>query len=616
MPDNPSVVKDASGSNYNINSEASKSTDQYLNDLFSAIQKPAGAPLTASQYNPSGSRSEVIGQVSNKTLGSLPIFGSSMALFPQAVIDQQKKAKRDAEVEYQKELGKVDFEALALTDTLNNVNTNAQFQEKHRAGHDAWLEAAAERHGGNYMAALKSLSMNKDYIRWNASFAQYAAVDEDTSKKALEIINAAPGTVTPEQKEEAEDYLYGKSEDMLEETPIDVMLDKQRKFTKSASLNDIVTIAVTGVSEDITTEITEDYNAGVGTDSKVMIKEKIKALSEEKFEGIMKNIEALGVKKGSDDYNKAKDIVKTKFKTEVDKTITQLGKQDAAVKTWWNSGSTQIDENGNVKFLDMQTPFSKPAGGETGNGTNGFMYPNKDIAGKPITIQTMSGTPIYVIDETGQVRRVRLPESYAMTPESEFDFPFAPQGSSEGWVGEPGRYVAGSANISHTQVYKPEKTRELETAKGNYAGLEGTGQFPRAQEEKVGVVVRDELTNQNIELFGDLRILVPFKNAKDQLQVAMPDLQRVHNKLPKSSQSATTGTTSYAEEKPAESESMFDFSGVDKDKEVFQYEGDVYSYNQLKKAGHTDEAIGAMSPKVKQGNAVGKYRSKIADIKD
>ncbi|KKK73604.1 hypothetical protein LCGC14_2892160, partial [marine sediment metagenome] len=154
-----SVNDPLTGSNYGgINTEPTgmnASYKEYLDNLEKTTRRPVGGALRQQQYTPSANQSPVIGQISNQTLGSLPIFGGGATLFPQAILDNYAKAKKDSELEYLNSIGNVDMKTLELSATLKNPWLNQAFTTKYQNAMDTWLDTSAAQFGGDYVKGLK-----------------------------------------------------------------------------------------------------------------------------------------------------------------------------------------------------------------------------------------------------------------------------------------------------------------------------------------------------------------------------------------------------------------------------------------------------------------------------
>jgi hypothetical protein len=575
---NISVVDDPlTGGNYGgIKSDP---YTEYVDNLFSTIQTPNPKALEANQYYPSANQGVQIGSMSNETMGNMPIFGSGRALFPRAVVDNFRQAQRKAEIDYLNKLGEIDVAEYQNITNLKNPRLQQGFTNKYMGELDSWLDEAATRLGGDYMKAYHALSVDPEYHKMRKQYEDYAATYNQVFDKAVEIMALPGDEVSKESQMAAKDFVH-KFEN-IDVNNIDTLVNSSEKLRKHVSIFDVAKNMTDGAADRIRTTLTENFAAGKDADSFVYDKITTEGYLDSEINQMVED--AAEIHTFLQDDPAAKKMLTNQLKVQLGsvykKEFETIKRDMTTTGRYLKNNNINVDANGDVELGDISTTFTRLPQGKMGKGRNGILYPTKTQDGQPVIIPTISGMSMYVKDRNNQVRLVRVPGTFDMTPNAEYDL-----ASPQGWEHEPGRYVEGQIDFKHKKPYSQEDIKVL-TEGGKVKGEYATGQVSKTSEEEVPLQVRDELTGEVIKLYGTLQVLAPFDAVKDNIQRALPFTNRAHSRLPGESFSAPTDTPQYAPK------SIVNIP--DPDKEIYTISGSKgkFSYNELKSKNWSDEQI-------------------------
>jgi len=541
MPSPSSVTDPSTGNNYGgIRQDAlgvNSSYQQYIDNLFDTVSRPVAGPLSQQQYTPSASKSPVIGQISNQTLGSLPIFGSGAAIFPQAVLDNYARAQKDAELQYLNEIGDVSLNEFQLSSTLKNPWHNQAFSSKYQSSLDAWLDASAGQFGGDYMKGMKALQGNKDFLSLMKSYDDYANIYNSVFDDAVGILSADPEEtyVSDVTRKSAQKFIHDYEQ--LDELPIDELVRRARNFKTHVSINKVADIAMDGMGERIFDSFQESKTMGTA-EMKVVIKETEKGPSQEDLDEIY-NLQLEAYPWIKDDKT-AQSLLKVEIQKRADKvyeqSIEKIKKENAGEASYMRKNGIKMDKSGKVQTVEqMPTAFAQFNSARFQVGKDGIQYPPRDMSGKPVELQTVSGMRSYIIDPaTGSLYYATLPGSYNMTPQKEYTL-----ADSEG-QNEAGRFVEGTITFEDVGIYSREFTK-APIKEGEVQQSVGTGGRTTMASEKRPVIVKDIYTGNQVELYGTYQVVTHFDNMKDELNVAYPFLQRTHEDLKNTEQKGIIG---------------------------------------------------------------------------
>lgn len=527
MSDSLRTVNDpTTGSNYGgIRADSlgvTASYNEYLSNLLEATRRPVGGPLARQeQYTPSGDRSPVIGQVSSQTLGSVPIFGSGAAIFPQAILDRFAKAKQDAEISYLNEIGNVSLDQFQLSSTLKNPWHNESFNVKYQESLDAWLDASAQNFGGDYMKGMKALQGNKEFLTMRKSYEEYAGIYNSVFDTAVEILATDPKEkyVSDTTYKAAQKFIHDYEN--LDELPIDELVRRARGFKTHVSVVKIAEMAMDGMGDRVTTRFNEAKGMGTN-ETDVYVKTVEKGPKPEEIDQIYDaQLEAYPfLKQDPAAAAQLRQQLELRAAKEYEKSLEKINKSDSAEKTYLKVSGIPTDENGRIQMIDsIPTAFRQYNESNFSTGTDGIVYPTRDMDGKAVSVTTMSGTRAYVIDpSTGNLYDVMLPGSYEMRPQREYT------------LTDAGRFVEGNVTFEDVGLYAREFAK-VPTKEGEPQPPVATGGRTAMAEEARPVRVKDLNTGNMVDLRGDYTVVLPFGDIKDELQVAYPFLRTAHADL-------------------------------------------------------------------------------------
>ena len=540
-----SSVKDpTTGSNYGgIKSDAlgvNTAYNEYLKNSLESTRRPVVGAMRQEQYTPSANRSATVGQISNQTLGSLPIFGAGGAVFPQAVLDNYAKAKQEAEVRYINELGDTSLEQFQLASTLKNPWHNQAFSNKYQESLDAWLNASAASFGGDAMMGAKALKGNKDYWSMMKSYEDYANIYNSVFDDAVGILLADPKETYVSDLTQKAAQKFVHDYENLEDLSIDELVRRARTFKTHVSVNKVADMAMSDIGERVNETYSE--SKAMGTDEmNAYIKKTEKGPSDAELKELYDlQLEAFPWIK---DDKKAKQLLWAEMQKRADKStelaLSTIKKGNAAENSYMKKNGIKVDKSGRVQTIpEVDTMFSQFERGLLGKGKDAIRYPVRDMNNQPVKVNPVPGTIARVLvpnaDGRMEMFTISLPGTFAMTPQQEY--------SASGLVSGTGRYVEGIIKFEDRGLYSREFTT-TSRSQGVISDPVATGGRTATTAEILPIVVKDLKTGNKVSLHGEYQVSIPFGSVRDELNTSYPFLERTHADLEqKTSEAGAVGT--------------------------------------------------------------------------
>lgn len=527
-----SVNDPLTGSNYGgINTEPtgmSASYKEYLDNLEKTTRRPVGGALRQQQYTPSANQSPVIGQISNQTLGSLPIFGGGATLFPQAILDNYAKAKKDSELEYLNSIGNVDMKTLELSATLKNPWLNQAFTTKYQNAMDTWLDTSAAQFGGDYVKGLKGLQGNKDYFRMLKGYTDYAEIYNAVFNSAVDVLSADPKDtyVSPDNRKAAQAFI--NDYENLDDMTIEQLNKNARKFKTYTGIAEIAKLA----TQDLGTHAVDSFyeSAALGTkEKKAVIKKTESGYTDAQVEELAQlQLDSYPyLKEDPNAYERLKKEIRFKADYSIKKAITQINKATSDTVTWAAKNGVKMNKEGTPLFEDfMVSAVSQYGLGDQYKGTQGLTYPKRDMNGKEISLPVPSGTMAWILQPDGQggteLYKGHIAGNFQATPNSEYDL-------SNDLTGDI-RVMEASINFSDVGLHSRAST-VTEKVGGKVTDIVPTGGRTNVSKEFQSVAFVDVNTGNKIDLFGNYTVLLPYESMKSSIEQALPYTREAHANL-------------------------------------------------------------------------------------
>lgn len=504
------------------------SQKKYIDNLLEATSRPVGGPLRSQeQYTPSAGRSPVIGHVSSQTLGSVPIFGSGAAIFPQAILDQFAQAKKEAELAYLNQLGSVSMEDFQLTSTLNNPWHNQAFNSKYQEALDTWLDNSAAMFGGDYKKGMLYLKGNKDYHRMLKSYGEYAEIYNAVYDDAVGILSADPTETYVSDTSRRAAIKFVQDYEKLDEYPIDKMVSMAKQFKSHISAMKLAEMTTDGMGQRIVENYVEA--SGMGTDEvNVFMKQTQEGFSQEDLNQIYESTKEAYPQWFQDEAfaNQFRAQLEQRADFIRKKSLTEIKKSESKTETYLKKHGINVDEEGRVETIEsIPTAFQNFGGGKFSTGRNGIVYPSRDMDNKPVVVQTQAGMNAYVIDNaSGELYYVNIPSSYPMVPQKEYSVG-GEDAANGGMLGK--RFVEGQVNFKRVGLHSSEQVKSKFDDEGNLITA-NTGIQNPLKEEDLPVSLKDIYTGNKINLYGNYTVIATYDSMKDGLDAAYPFLKRTH----------------------------------------------------------------------------------------
>ena len=518
--DNPSVVNDASGSNYNISSGGSMGDAQmqYLDNLQRLAMKAPPKPLSPDQYMPGEERGIQRGTYSSRETGSVPLFAASN-LIPFAMMDEMRRSVAEEEVKYYATLKtELDKPLIGKNIHLDNPAAQPAFWNKFQGDVDGMLAESTNRQGGNAMLGQISLAHDRKFLQYVNGVDQYAKMYNDVYAKAKDVKDKLkePSKWFVSKEQEANLNKFLTTQDLFSESPEKMSMDKLVKSSIDFGAKESIFALADAATKGIQESITEEYPK-----LSTMSTDEMNVYISKKTTGYEKQADEItDALLTSNDYgSEGNSLLRKEVKARVQYGTTystdQFKKANADRDLELKRFGVETNEQGITQFATRPSAL-------TGNiGINAINYP----VDKNNLIPTIAGMQVLVRDVSGSVKRVTLPGSYMMMPISEYDL------VDKGMAVERGRYIEGRANIQGTEPYTPDNERAL-TSKGQLVGTYSLGEGRTTTQ--VNYVIAEDDKGNPVKLFGETIILVPFDSMKGQVEAsigATDAIKYAHKKL-------------------------------------------------------------------------------------
>lgn len=510
MADNPSVVNDPSGNNYTIGMGGigGDAQMQYLENLAQLAQKMPPKPLNTDQYFPNADKNIQVGTFGGKAIGNVPIFATGGGLFPFAVIDEMQRAKAEAEASFYKSLK---FE---LDKPLSNIQTKLSdpfkqpaFGNKIREVADNTLDTYARRFGGDYTKAYIATMYDKDFQRTMQGFQDYANMFNLVGAKVAEVVKDEKDGryVSPAVKGAI--AKFANVTDALEDLPPSKLLESSQEFKSVMAVSSLADAATKGIKDTVVDQFIKAPSMSTD-EEEAWIKKSVsnKGLVDTLFKNIV----------DANDWLKNDESQKTLLRSElegrVDHSVKEaldlVKKSDADRNIALRKQGVNMDENGNV-ILN-----TKPAALIDTVGQNAISYP---IETK--NIPSIVGMVAFV-KKDGRLRRIKLPESYEMKLQSEYDIVDQNKGVPRG------RYVEANLNFQSTAPYNSTIYRNVKGIPVDMGETKGVTQV-------LPTKVEDLDTHEELDLMGPTTVLTPYENLRTIVEANVPYMGFVHDQIDK-----------------------------------------------------------------------------------
>jgi len=449
MPENtnPSVVQGDGPSNYSLSRSGGMQAGdmKFIEDMQKTIkQAPTGA-LPTSTYYPTAGRSINVGQISSKTLGSVPIFAAGTGLIPIGILEAKRKEEHKAKLEEFAMFGPGNNDILDQYVELANPFAQDEFNSKLQGEINQYMDEAAALMGGDYSKARMYAKYDPRFKNMVRTYQNYARGYNAVFGDALQIIQDAqdPDKRVDEDTLEMAANLI-KNHDNLGTKKIEDLAKFVNKFQSHMSIDKAVTRAIAGVGTQITTEIEENpylsteavkavetiEKTGYYTDAQMnsMIKDelesypfikndpKARALFESKFRNGIKREEKRAVQGFRKEYAENKRNLNMNFGIHGDSgtkttmftpdgqsqynteyvTIPQKNALNMATAIMYNSNDmiTVQDHKGNVYRGHFNTPVKATPGKMYKDPSGGLqVLSSVNVMNQERAIDPLTGTP-------------------------------------------------------------------------------------------------------------------------------------------------------------------------------------------------------------------------------
>ena len=512
MADNPSIVNDFSGNNYNIG-EGIKgglvdAQMAYLENLTNLVQK---RPMNQQQYFPGYDQGLAVGNVSGSVIGNQPIFATGGGLIPFAILDEMDRAKSEAQAKYYEQIKK------ELDDPLFDQKIVAadpfmqpEFSQKVMDITDKYLEIYTQRLGGDVAKAYIATKYDKNFQKEIQTMANYANMyksvyDEVMSIKKAEVED--PMTVSKDALKAANDFIH--NHDVIKDFSPDTLEGIMKKTVKTFSVLKLAESLTKGMQDTIK-DNARTYMKG-GRKITESFKQTNKGVAEEIINNALKAHPEL--KDDPDRLEVFKRAVRNGVDSSVSSAISDIDEEMAKRNIELRKNGITFDDKGNMQFS------VRPAAIVDARGTKAVSYPTQV---RPASSYVgMTG----YIRHNGKLVQVKFPESYDMSMVSEYNI----QESYKSIGLVPDRYVEVRLDVQSTQPYTPEIYR---TAKGMPItmgeGKAGTQTVPSTLQ-----VLNSPDPSETLDMIGPTTVLVPFDELKTMVEANIPYMKDVHDELEK-----------------------------------------------------------------------------------
>jgi len=517
---NPSVVNDASGSNYNIGSGGSmgEAQMQYIENLQKLAMKMPPKPLSADQYMPGEASGIQQGTVSGSVIGSQPLFAASN-LIPFGMMDEMKRSQAEAEAAYYAKLKPyLDKPLIDAKLKLNNVWAQPEFASKIQDITDKTVDSYAQKLGGNYMMAHIAASQDKNFNRTLQRAGEYANIYNEVAGEAIDTLTKANDPtnyyVSPEHVKAISDFIH--AHDSLDTLSVDELAKRADEYKAKDSIFKLALASTAHLKEDVVDSAYKRSPLMSTDEENVWVKTKTtgqKGQADDIFNNLVKANPWL------QDDKVQRDLLKTEIdgnvKFGIETSIAQVRKSNADQTLALKKMGVDIQDDGSIKFHDTRTALVN------GIGTNAVSFPND---AKPIPSST--GMDGYMLIK-GAVRHVKADQSFDMTPKAEYDI-----GSQVGYAGDkkatqylpPSRYDEVNVNLQSTAPYEAQKQMKINNI------MVPIGD-PKGSIQPIEASLTDVDTGEVYKIMGNQTMLVPSNQLDRTVEANYPGMLYVHKAL-------------------------------------------------------------------------------------
>jgi hypothetical protein len=278
---NPSVVKEGKSSNYNLTRGGLGQADiNYIEDLEKTMSNPPAQTLPTEEYYPTMRRSINVGQISSRTLGSVPLFAAGQGLLPIGMLQAKKEADYKASLEKFAMFGPANNEIFNQYVELKNPWAQDEFNAKLQQDLNDTLDDLAKEFGGDYGKARLAMKYMPQVKQKVNSYKNYAKGYDFLFDRASQVLqDAADPTkhVDPETFNRA--LKFFQNHDELGTKSIGELEGYINEFRTYMGVDSVVQNTTANIAKRITTTIAE--NPDYSTDAmKVLEQTKITGYSD------------------------------------------------------------------------------------------------------------------------------------------------------------------------------------------------------------------------------------------------------------------------------------------------------------------------------------------------
>ena len=508
--DNPSVVNDASGSNYNIGSGGSmgEAQMQYIENLQKLAMKMPPKPLSADQYMPGEAQGIQQGQVSGSIIGSQPLFAASN-LIPFGMMDEMKRSQAEAEAAYYAKLKPyLDKPLIDAKLKLNNVWAQPEFASKLQNLSDKVVDTYASKFGGNYMMAHIAASQDKNFNRTLQRAGEYANIYNEVSGEAISTLTKANDPVnyyvSPEHVKAISDFIH--AHDSLDTLTVDELAKRADEYKAKDSIFKLADAATAHIKDDII----ESYSKSpmMSTDQEdVWVKTK-QSGTQGQAEDIFNNIVKANpwLKDDETQRNLLKTEIEGNVKFGVEKSIEKIKANDADQKLALKKMGVDVQDDGSIIFKSTRTALIN------GVGANAVSFPND----KPMPSAT--GMDGYMLIK-GSIRHVKADQSFQMVPKAEYDI-----GNESAKNIPPARYAEINVDLKSTTPYDAQHFSSVK-------GVPIVVGDPKGMTQTEEAALTDVDTGEVYKIMGNQTMLVPSNQLDRTIEANYPGMDYVHKAL-------------------------------------------------------------------------------------
>jgi len=355
---NPSVVKEGGASNYNLSRGGlAKSDLDYIQQLDKTLSNPPAGPLPAGEMFPSAGRPIRAGQVSSKTLGSVPLFAAGRGLLPVGMLEAKKQADYKASMQRFAMFGPENNDVFDQYVELANPLAQDSFNAKLQGEINDMLDKVAVALGGDYGKARMALKHMPQYKNMINSYKNYGRGYNFVFGQAMQVIQDAQDPTKYTDPETVEMALkFFKNHDDISIKGIEELEAYVNKFKSHMSVDVIAKSALAGLGERVTTTIKE--RADMSTDANIVFEtvQSKGVYTDVEINQMVEDTAASFPWIKNDPESKAllKRKIKNGITTEVEKAIQAVRKDYNAKRlSWGNMFGMRQYSDGSMHGTDM-----------------------------------------------------------------------------------------------------------------------------------------------------------------------------------------------------------------------------------------------------------------------